>query len=148
MRTLDLSSQLRRTRLDIGMPDALVLDVPVELGQGPACCSASCAPCAHVRPSVAGSSHCDTGYDKPRHPRCRSRDSAPATRRYAGPQGGACGGSPVDCLSSNTLSLSKTKIVKDGPLNRIALHLEQISRNLRSVGYGRSPQHIKLNYLF
>ena len=51
------------------MPDALVLDVPVELGQGAACCSASCAPCTYGCPSVAGSSHCDTGYDKPRHPR-------------------------------------------------------------------------------
>jgi hypothetical protein len=31
-RPLTLSIQLRRTRLDIGMPDALVVDVPVELG--------------------------------------------------------------------------------------------------------------------
>jgi len=77
------------------MPDALVLDVPVELGLGPACRSASCAPCAHGRPSVAGSSHCDTGCDKPRQPRCGSRDSVPATRRYAGPQGGVA--APVCC---------------------------------------------------
>jgi len=32
VRPLDLSIQLRRTWHDIGMPDALVLDVPVGLG--------------------------------------------------------------------------------------------------------------------
>ena len=32
MRALDLAVQLRGAALDVGMPDALVLDVPVELG--------------------------------------------------------------------------------------------------------------------